>query len=400
MAVAEMNKIEKWPVSEHVQSIGTSIIREILKFSSKPGIISFAGGLPAPELFPLEQIKQCACDVLDKYGPAAVQYSLSRGIIPLRELLAERATAAGEPSTVDNYLVTAGSQQGLDLLGRAFLDPGDYVLTENPTYLGALQAFNYYRARYVAVPMDHDGMIIDEVRGRIEEHKPKFIYTISNFQNPTGITMTLERRQALIELAAEYQIPIVDDNPYGAIRFAGEDQPSMKSLAPEMVVSLQTFSKTCAPGLRIAWMNAPDEIIAVFEKVKQGTDLHTNTFCQYIMYEFVRSGMLENHIETIKADYLRKRQVMISAMTEHFPDGITWTEPEGGLFLWVELPEHMSAKDLLPKAVELKVAYVYGQPFFPHGEGENTMRLNFSNASHENIKIGIERLGKLLKENM
>lgn len=400
MAVAEMNKIEKWPVSEHVQSIGTSIIREILKFSSKPGIISFAGGLPAPELFPLEQIKQCACDVLDKYGPAAVQYSLSRGIIPLRELLAERATAAGEPSTVDNYLITAGSQQGLDLLGRAFLDPGDYVLTENPTYLGALQAFNYYRARYAAVPMDHDGMIIDEVRGRIEEHKPKFIYTISNFQNPTGITMTLERRQALIELAAEYQIPIVDDNPYGAIRFAGEGQPSMKSLAPEMVVSLQTFSKTCAPGLRIAWMNAPDEIIAVFEKVKQGTDLHTNTFCQYIMYEFVRSGKLENHIEIIKADYLRKRQVMISAMTEHFPDGITWTEPEGGLFLWVELPEHISAKDLLPKAVELKVAYVYGQPFFPHGEGENTMRLNFSNASHEDIKVGIERLGKLLKENM
>jgi 2-aminoadipate transaminase len=400
MAVAQMNKLENWPVSEHVQSIGTSIIREILKISSQPGVISFAGGLPAPELFPLKEIEQAACSVLKEYGPAAVQYTLSRGIIPLRELLAERATAAGEPSTIDNYLVTAGSQQGLDLVGRAFLNAGDYVLTENPTYLGALQAFNYYQARYATVPMDHDGMIIDEVRGQIEKYKPRFIYTISNFQNPTGITMSLERRKALIELAAEYQIPIVDDNPYGAIRFAGEEQPSMKSLAPDMVVSLQTFSKTCAPGLRIAWMNAPEEIVGVFEKVKQGTDLHTNTFCQYIMYEFVKSGKLESHIETIKADYLKKRQVMLDALQGHFPEGATWTKPEGGLFLWVELPEHMSAKDLLPKAVELKVAYVYGQPFFPHGEGENTMRLNFSNASHDDIKTGIERLGKLLRENI
>lgn len=400
MAVAQINKLDKWPVSEHVQSIGTSIIREILKVSSQPGVISFAGGLPAPELFPLKEIEKCASEALNKYGPAAVQYTLSRGIIPLRELLAERATAEGETSTVDNFLITAGSQQGLDLVGRAFLDKGDYVLTENPTYLGALQAFNYYQARYATVPMDRDGMVIDQVRGQIEKYKPKFIYTISNFHNPTGITMSLERRKALIELAVEYQIPIVDDNPYGAIRFAGEDQPSMKSLAPEMVVSLQTFSKTCAPGLRIAWMNAPDEVIAIFEKVKQGTDLHTNTFCQYIMYEFVKSGTLETHIETIKADYLKKRQIMLDAMSEHFPKGITWTEPEGGLFLWVELPEHVSARELFPKAIDLKVAYVYGQPFFPNGEGENTMRLNFSNASHEDIKIGIERLGKLLGENI
>ncbi|MFH1687279.1 MAG: PLP-dependent aminotransferase family protein [bacterium] len=403
MVVAEMNKsgIKNWDISERVMSLESSVIREILKISSQPGVISFAGGLPAPELFPTNELKQAMSDALDNYGPACVQYTITLGVIPLRALLAERASAAGEPTEADNLMITAGSQQGLDLVGRIFLQRGDYILTENPTYVGALQAFDYYGARYATIEMDDKGMIIDQVEANLKKHKPKFIYTISSFQNPTGITMSHERRVALVDLALKYDIPIVDDNPYGDVRFAGEPQPSMKSLAPEAVISLQTFSKVCAPGLRIGWMNAPKEIIRVIEKVKQGTDLHTNTLCQYIMLEFIKSGRLEPHIEKIKKDYLTKRDVMLSAMRRHFPDGISWTEPEGGLFLWVTLPEHMSAKEMLPEAVANKVAYVYGQPFFPNEErGANTLRLNFSNATHENIEIGIQRLAKLFREHM
>ena len=403
MVVSEMNEavIKNWPISDEVNKLDASVIREILKISSQPGVISFAGGLPAPELFPLDGLKQAMSEALDEYGPACVQYTISLGIIPLRELLARQATASGEPSEADNFIITSGSQQGLDMVGRIFLQRGDYILTENPTYVGALQAFDYYGVRYATIEMDDQGMIIDQVEAKLKQYKPKFIYTISNFQNPTGITMSGDRRKALVALALKYDIPIVDDNPYGDVRFDGEPQPSMKSLAPGAVISLQTFSKVCAPGLRIAWMNAPKEIIKTIEKVKQGTDLHTNTLCQYIMLQFLKSGRLESHIEKIKADYLSKRDVMLKAMREHFPDGISWTEPEGGLFLWVTLPKHMLAQDLLPKAVALKVAYIYGSPFFPNkDQGLNTLRLNFSNASPENIEIGIQRLGDLFRENM
>ena len=402
MTVAEKAKagIKNWPVAKHVKELQTSIIREILKFSSEPGVISFAGGLPAPELFPLEAIKGSMAKALDEFGPACVQYSISQGIVPLRQLLAERATAAGEPSTADNILITSGSQQGLEMLARVFATRGDYILTENPTYVGALQAFNFYGVKYAPVAMDSDGMIIDQVEDKIKAFKPKFIYTISNFQNPTGITMSRSRREALVELGLKYDIPIVDDNPYGDIRFAGQAEPSIKSLSPESVIALHTFSKTCTPGLRIAWINAPKAVVGDFEKVKQGTDLHTNTLCQYIMYEFLKDGLLGPHIEKIKVDYLVKRDTMLAAMRDYFPDGVTWTEPEGGLFLWVELPEHMSAVDLFQKAIDLKVAYVYGQPFHPDGTGANTLRLNFSNATHENLRIGIERLGKLFRDSM
>lgn len=402
MAVAEKTKagIKNWPVADNVKDLGTSVIRKILKFSSEPGVISFAGGLPAPELFPLDDIKKALSKAIDEFGPACVQYSISQGIMPLREILAERATAAGEPSTAENILITSGSQQALEMLGRVFCNRGDFILTENPTYVGALQAFNFYGVNYAPVGMDEDGMIIDQVEDKIKACKPRFIYTISNFQNPTGITMSLPRREALIELALKYDIPIVDDNPYGEIRFAGKPQPSMKSLAPEVVIALQTFSKTCAPGVRIAWINAPKEIVPQFEKIKQGADLHTNTMCQYIMYEFLKDGLLEPHIELVKKDYLAKRDTMLAAMEEYFPKEITWTKPEGGLFLWVELPKHMSAFDLFEKAIDLKVAYVYGQPFHPDGTGANTLRLNFSNASHENLRIGIERLANLFREHM
>ena len=402
MLTIENNEVhvDRWPITEHVKSLESSIIREILKYSSQPGVISFAGGLPAPELFPLEDIKKCMATVIDKYGPTAVQYSFSRGVPQFREIIAKRATERGTPSETDNILITSGGQQAIELVARAFIEPGDYIITENPTYVGALQAFNYYRARYAAVEMDDQGMITEQVEEKIKAHKPKFIYTISNFHNPTGITMSLERRIQLNELAAAYDIPIIDDNPYGDIRFAGKNQPTLKSLGGDTVIAIRTFSKTACPGLRIGWMNGPKDVMGYFERVKQCTDLHTNTLCQYLLHEYIESGKLEPHIEEIKNDYRAKRDVMLQAMRENFPSGVRWTEPEGGLFLWVTLPEHMSSQDLLPKAIALKVAYVYGSPFFPDGSGHNTLRLNYSNASLQGIKDGIARLGKLFTENM
>ncbi len=402
MLVGLKEKIQpdKWKIADHVVKLETSIIREILKISSQPGVISFAGGLPAPELFPLEILKDLSAQVIDKYNFMCCQYSLSMGVKELREWIADYTTKQGMPTEVDNILITCGSQQGIELLARVFIEPGDYILTENPTYVGALQAFNYYRARYATVEMDADGMLIEQVEEKINKYKPKLIYTISNFQNPTGITMSEDRRIELVKIATKYNIPLIDDNPYGELRFAGKPVPELKSYGGDQVVTLKTFSKIVAPGFRIAWMNATKSINRQFEKVKQCTDLHTNAFSQYLLYEFVSQGFLEPHIEKIKADYRKKRELMLKVLEDTFPEGVTWTKPEGGLFLWLELPKHISAKELLPKAIELKVAYVYGQPFFPGGEGENTMRLNFSNATLEGIEQGIKRLARLLKENM
>lgn len=396
----EAVQADLWKIAPHVVKLESSIIREILKISSQPGVISFAGGLPAPELFPMQDLLEAMEQVVTKHGAAAFQYTLSRGITPLREALAARACSRGAATEVDNVLITAGAQQAIELVARAFIDRGDYIITEYPTYVGALQAFNYYQARYAPVEMDDEGMIIEQVEEKIHQHKPKLIYTVSNFQNPTGITMSMKRRKALIEVATRYNVPIIDDNPYGNIRFAGETMPTLKALGGDQVISLQSFSKIIAPGLRLGWMNGPKTVMGYFEKVKQCTDLHTNTLCQYIIYEYLSSGKLEKHIQRIIKDYRGKRDRMVETMRSSFPDGVRWTEPEGGLFLWVELPENMSAKELLPKAVAMKVAYVYGEPFFPDGKGQNTMRLNFSNATLENIEEGIKRLAKLLKDNM
>lgn len=396
----KMVHTDAWKLASTVVDMEASIIREILKISSQPGVISFAGGLPAPELFPLEDLREAMATAMQKYGPACVQYSLTRGVRGFCELLAELETERGSVTDADNIQISNGSQQGLELLARAFIEPGDYILCEYPTYVGAMQAFNYYRCRYAGIEMDSEGMIIDQVEAEINKKKPKLIYTVSNFQNPTGITMSLERREALVELATNYDIPIVDDDPYSDVRFAGKKLPTLKSIGGDAVITLRTFSKILAPGLRIGWMNGPKSIMGYFEKVKQCTDLHTNTMCQYVIMEYIRAGKLQPHIEKIKADYRAKRDLMVKTMHDTFPEGITWTEPEGGLFLWVTLPPYLSGKELLPKAVANKVAYVYGSPFFPDGKGGNTLRLNFSNATHEGIVTGIKRLAALFGENM
>jgi 2-aminoadipate transaminase len=387
-----------WPFSSLAASLEASIIREILKFSSKPGVINFAGGLPAPELFPIDQIRECVDAVLTNSGPASLQYSLTQGILPLREYLAEHVTKKGLPVTAENITITTGSQQGLDLVGRAFLEPGDYVLTELPTYLGALQAFNFYQAIYCPVPMDEHGILVDQAEEKIRQFKPKFIYLVPNFQNPSGITMSLERRQKVIDLAFKYHIPIVDDNPYGELRFSGKAMPSLRGIGGDAVIGLGTFSKLISPGLRVGWVVAPIACSKIIEKVKQAVDLHSTTFTQYVIYEFLKRGYLEPHIEKIKVAYALRLGVMEQALREYFPDNVTWPHPEGGLFLWLQLPEHVSAMKMLNEAIDAGVAFVPGQPFHPDGSGENTMRLNFANANAENIVEGIKRLGKVLKK--
>ena len=391
---------EKWPFTPHVMSLETSIIREILKVSSLPGVISLAGGYPSPDMFPVEDLRKAANDAIDEFQSTCLQYSFSMGIPQLRETIAARETKLGAKTKMENILITSGSQQGIELVARAYVDPGDYIVTENPTYVGALQAFNFYQSKYATVEMDDQGMLVDQVEDAIKKYNPKLIYTVSTFQNPTGITMSTDRKKALIDIALKYNIPIVDDNPYGELRFSGESLPTMKALGGDAVISLGTFSKTIAPGLRIAWMNCPEKIINIFEKVKQCADLHANTFTQYMIYKYMQSGKFDEHIKEIIASYGEKRDLMLKLMEKHFPAGIKWTHPDGGLFLWGELPGGMSGSELLPRAVEAKVTYVYGRPFFPDGSGDNTFRLNFSNASLETITLAIKRLGKVFRENM
>lgn len=398
--ISAMSTPAKWGVTSHVMQLETSIIREILKLSSQPGVISFAGGLPAPEMFPVDDLREASVRALDKYRDRALQYSFSMGVPEFREAIAEYACSRIPKITAENIIITSGSQQGLDLVGRAFIDPGDYIICEAPTYVGALQAFDFFQVRYATVGMDDEGMIVDEVEEAIKKYNPKFIYAVPNFQNPSGITMSLGRREQLVEVSKLYNIPIVDDNPYGDLRFTGEALPSLCSLGGEMVISLSTFSKIVSPGFRIAWMIARREMMPVFEKVKQCGDLHTSTFAQMVLLEYLRMGKLKDHIEKIRQTYGARRNLMIKMIEEYFPPEVEFTRPEGGLFLWITLPAGMSGKELLPMAVEHKVAYVYGSPFFPNGGGENTLRLNFSNANDEQIVEGIKRLGRLIADNM
>ncbi len=389
-----------WTFAKRAASMETSAIRDILKVTENPDIISFAGGLPAPELFPVEGIRRACLDVLKNEGPQSLQYSLSTGIRPLRQFLAQRLKKRGIEVAEENLLVTGGSQQGLDIIGKAFLDSGAVILTENPTYLGAIQAFSAYRPVYVTVAMDEEGMLVDQVEEKIKKYHPRFIYTVPTFQNPTGRTMSHKRRIQLVELAKKYSIPIVDDNPYSELRYSGEEAPSIKAIAGDWVIQLGTFSKIVSPGLRIGWMAAPLDLMPVLEKMKQALDLHTNTFSQYVIWEYCKEGRLEKHIERLKDAYRKRRDVMLESMQEFMPEEVFWTKPEGGLFLWVRLPNGTNSLQLLKVAIDNKVAYVPGTGFYPNGGGENTLRMNFSNASEEKIREGVKRLAGVFKEHI
>ena len=393
--------------AQRTQRMGSSAIRELLKLTQIPGLISFAGGLPAPEVFPVDEFKE-ACDVvLSEVGPQSLQYSTTEGYYPLRELIARHSCRYGIQVDPDNIQITSGSQQALDLLGKLFINIGDRILLEAPTYLGALQAWNAYGPEYVTVPSDENGMQTESLENALRTG-PKFIYVLPNFQNPTGATLSLERRMQLIELADQYGVPIVEDDPYGQLRYEGDHLPPVVVLDDQYqkngdqnyhgnVIYLSTFSKTLAPGIRLAWIVAPKEVISKIVQGKQGADLHTSTFIQMVAYEVASGGFLDEHVRKIRKIYGERRDVMLSAMETHFPDGVTWTRPLGGMFLWVTLPEGLDATQLFDEAVKLQVAYVPGAPFFPVGGGENTLRLNFSNATPEMIQEGIARLGKVFQ---
>jgi 2-aminoadipate transaminase len=395
--------------AERTQRMTSSAIRELLKVTEQPDVISFGGGFPAPEVFPVVEFAAACQKVLREMGARALQYGTTEGYAPLREMLAERAQQMGVPVCADQVLITSGSQQCLDLLGKILIDPGDRILIETPTYVGALQAWNAYQAEYEIVAADHDGMDPRALEKALRTG-PKFIYALPNFQNPRGVTLSLARRQRLVELADHYGVPIVEDDPYGQLRFEGDPLPPLAALDAQYrgngsagggnVVYLSTFSKLLSPGIRLAWVMAPPEVSRKLIQAKQGADLHTNTFCQMVAWEVSRDGFLDRHIELIRAVYRERRDAMLAAMEAHFPPGVHWTRPQGGLFLWSTLPEGMDTTQLLQAAIERKVAYVPGRAFYPYQGGDNALRLNFSYAAPSIIEEGIARLGRLIAEHL
>ncbi len=396
--------------AHRMQKMGSSVIRELLKFTEQPDIISFAGGLPAPEVFPVNEFHEACNRVLMEQGAQALQYSTTEGYLPLREMISRHTGRYSVKVTADNIMITSGSQQALDFIGRLFINRGDYVVVESPTYLGALQAWNAYGAQYISVPSDEHGMLVDQLEEALRIG-PKFIYVLPNFQNPSGSTMSLERRKRLILLADQYGVPIVEDDPYGQLRYDGDHIPSVVYLDSRYrydgdesgvytgnVIYLSTFSKLLAPGLRLAWVIAPPQVIRKLVMTKQAADLHTSSFIQHIAYEVAKGGFLDEHVKVIRATYKERRDVMLEMMEEMFPSEVHWTKPQGGMFLWGVLPEGMDAAEVLKEALVRKVAFVPGAAFHPNGGGANTMRLNFSFSSPDVIREGITRLGTTLKE--
>lgn len=385
--------------AKRMDNIKGSAIRELLKLTEQPDIISFAGGLPAPELFPIEEMKQVCTKVLDSDGRAALQYSTTEGYIPLRKIISERMKNSGVDVPFEQIIITSGSQQGLEFSGKIFLNEGDTVICESPSYLGALNAFKAYQPKFVEIAMDENGMKMDELEDALKSTpNAKFIYTIPDFQNPTGITMSLDRRKKLVELATKYNIPVVEDNPYGELRFEGEKYPALKHFDTKgMVILLGTFSKTFAPGLRVGWIAASPEIIQKYVLVKQGADLQCNSMTQREVATFMEMYNLDEHIKKIIGVYGKRKDLMIKTMEKEFPKNVKFTYPEGGLFTWVELPEGVDAGKVMEKALEEKVAFVPGGSFYPNGGNENHFRLNYSNMPEDKIVEGITRLGKVLK---
>jgi 2-aminoadipate transaminase len=397
--------------AQRTKNVRSSAIRELLKITQNPEIISFAGGLPAPDVFPVERFREACRKVLDTQSSQALQYGASEGYDALREMIARHTSRYGIKAKPEHVMITSGSQQALDLIGKLLINSGDRVLVEAPTYLGALQAFNVYGAEYVSVPSDNDGLRTDLLEAPLRSG-PKFMYVLPNFQNPGGTTLSEPRRHELVLLADRYGIPIIEDDPYGQLRYEGEHLSPLVVLDRENlrrdseysignVIYLSTFSKTLAPGLRLGWIVAPPDVISKLVQLKQGADLHTSTFAQMVAYEVARDGFLDEHIKLIRRVYGERRDVMLQALEEFCPSGVTWTRPLGGLFLWVTLPEGMDSHQLFDAALKQNVAFVAGDSFYaPNGttkEGKRHLRLNFSNAKPEQIREGIRRLAVAIR---
>ncbi|HEX3457330.1 MAG TPA: PLP-dependent aminotransferase family protein [Candidatus Baltobacteraceae bacterium] len=388
--------------AERTAHLRASTIREMLKVTQQPDVISFGGGLPAPELFPTAEIAEATQVVMEHYGPAALQYSVTEGIPEMRRWVADRLNARFDRN-FDSEAVTIvnGSQQGLDLVGKVFLDPGDHVVLEDPSYLGAIQAFDAYQSRYLTVDTDEEGLIPESLERVLERADPfpKFLYLVPNFQNPTGRTLSRRRRELVVRICEHFGLPIVEDDPYGELRFEGENLPSLISLettAP--IIYLGTASKIMAPGMRIAWLLIDDEEIR--EKIvlaKQGADLHSGTFAQYVFHQYARDDRaFDAHVKRIARTYSNRRGVMSEALSRFMPDGVRFTRPAGGMFLWVTVPG-VDTTELLQISARSKVVFVPGVNFYPGRNVHDGMRLNFSNASEKNIEVGVERLGHAIR---
>ncbi|NJE34894.1 PLP-dependent aminotransferase family protein [Megasphaera sp. SW808] len=390
--------------SDLAMGLKASEIRELLKLTTMPEVISFAGGLPAPELFPLEELKQVDVEILSKEGQLAVQYGTTEGYLPLREKIAARMKKAFQVDCMpEEIVITSGSQQGLSLLAQIFLNKDDVILVESPTYLGAINAFKLCDPKFVEVPTDEKGIIPEELEKILAEYgdRVRLMYVIPEFQNPTGITWPMERRKAFMDIVNKYDFPVIEDDPYGELRYDGDVVPSLKSMDTKgNIIFLGSFSKIFMPGLRVAWMVADPVIIDKVVKLKQAVDLQSSSFAQRQASYFIDMFDLDAHVEKIKALYGKRRTLMYDSMKEYFPEGVTFTYPEGGLFTWVTLPENMDAKEIMPKVLEKNVAYVPGGPFYPNGGNANHFRLNYSNMPEDRIVEGIKRLGAVLKEEM
>jgi 2-aminoadipate transaminase len=389
--------------ANRISRMKASTIREMLKTTQRPNIISFAGGLPAPELFPTADIAEATQAVMDAYGSVALQYSVTEGIPELRTWVAQRLNRLHGTSFVpDDVIITNGSQQALDLFAKIFLDPGDTVIVENPSYLGAIQAFDAYEPRFLAIETDAHGMVPEALEFALgaERQTPKFLYLTPNYQNPTGVTLSIERRKEIAAICAGYNVPIFEDDPYGELNYEGAPVPPLMSLKSDATITYSgTGSKIVAPGLRIAWMIVPDaEIREKIVPAKQGVDLHTGSFAQYVFHQYVTTGdLLDRHLAGVRMTYAGRRDAMAGAMRDFMPAHVTYNVPTGGMFFWATLDGRIDTEELLKAATAQSVAFVPGRPFFPFRDRGDGMRLNFSNASEDRIRTGIERLAQAIR---
>jgi 2-aminoadipate transaminase len=393
--------------SERAKGFRPSEIRELLKLVDSPEIISLAGGMPDDRFFPIDRVIEASSFALKEYGKKALQYGSTEGIKKLRNLLIERMAKEGVRDVgLENVVISTASQQGLSLVAQVFVDPGDTIIVEDPSYLGALQAFGSMQAKFCTVPLDGDGLQVDMLEEKLKElqasHvRPKFLYTCPNFHNPAGVTLSLERRKKLIQLARDYSLLVIEDDPYGEVRFEGERLPSLLALGGmEHVVALRTFSKISFPGLRLGWIVAREDVLSKIIVGKQAADLCSPTITQYIAYEFISRGWLDEYVQIIQREYAKKKDAMIEALNQYFPAGASWTNPQGGLFVWVKAPDCIDTTAMFREAINAKVAYVVGIAFYPHRNDNCHMRLNFSAVEPERIVEGVRRLGDLIKSKM
>ncbi|HEY6010961.1 MAG TPA: PLP-dependent aminotransferase family protein [Nitrospirota bacterium] len=385
--------------SDRITDVPRSFIREILKVTVDPSVISFAGGLPNRQLFPIEEIREATLKVFNNPGRDVLQYSSSEGYSKLREYISERyRKTMGLSVPVDDILITSGSQQGLDLLGKILLNDGDSLVIEEPGYLGAIQAFSLYRPKFLPIPLTENGMDTGRLRHALSSEKPKLMYTVPNFQNPSGISYSRENRAGLAKILRETKTILIEDDPYGELRFAGEKTASFKELLPDNTVLLGSFSKIIVPGFRLGWLVAPKRIMDKLIVAKQATDLHTSHFTQAIIHQYLTDNDIDSHISKIRTAYGNQCRAMLASIQQHFPAGVSHTKPEGGMFVWAELPKGMRALDLFEIAARDKVIFVPGDPFYVKKIGTATMRLNFSCVDEQTIETGISRRGNAIKE--